>query len=207
MSRISNRNCCAAGLPSRNPRFIDCERRGGLRGEGGFLLLQTCHLHYCASGMFPVNIGFSRKDIPATIVSLVVRLSLVGMLFAAGCTTVHTERASLDQSLRSRTARGPSSEIFILAARCIRREFPDGVIRSDATAGEIVVTNYSVMRGDAELKVTVIGSPDDRVEVNASAIGLGANQQRKVVDKFLGDFDQAYADWAKEQRTNRRAVE
>jgi hypothetical protein len=171
------------------------------------LLLQACHLHYPTTGMFPVNIGFSRRDLSATIVSLVVRLSLVGMLFAGGCTTVHTERASLDQSLRSRTARGPRSEIFNLAARCIRREFPDGVIRSDAVMGEIVVTDYSFMRGDAELKVTVIGWPDDRVEVNASAIGLGANQQRMVVDKFLGAFDQAYADRVKEQRMNRREVE
>jgi hypothetical protein len=171
------------------------------------LLLQTCHLHYATTGRFPVNIRFSRKDFPATIVSLVVRLSLVGPLFAAGCTTVHTERASVDQSLRSRTVRGPRSEIFNLAVRCVHREFPDGVVRSNAAAGEIVVTDYSVMRGDAVLKVTVIGWPDGRVEVNASATGLGANQQRKAVGKFLGDFDQAYADWVKEQRMDRRAVE
>ena len=154
-----------------------------------------------------MNIGVSRKDFPATIIRPVVRLSLVGLLFAAGCTTVHTERASVDQSLRPRTIRGPRSEIFNLAVRCAHREFPEGIVRSDAAMGEIVVTDYSVMRGDAVLKVAIIGWPDDRVEVNASATGLGANQQRKAVGKFLGDFDQAYADWVKEHRMDRRAVE
>jgi hypothetical protein len=178
-----------------------------LREELGFLLLQTCHLHYATTGRFTVNIGFSRKDFSATIIRLVVRLSLVGLLFAVGCATVQTERASVDQSLRSRTVRGPRSEIFNLALRCIRREFPDDVVRSNAVMGEIAVTDYSVMRGDAVLKVAVIGWPDDRVEVNASATGLGADQQRKAVGKFLGDFDQAYADWVKEQRMHRRAVE
>jgi hypothetical protein len=73
--------------------------------------------------------------------------------------------------------------------------------------GEVVVTDYSVMRGDAVLKVTVIGWPDDRVEVNASATGLVANQQRTAVGKFLGDFDQVYADWVKEKMSDRPAVE
>jgi hypothetical protein len=154
-----------------------------------------------------MNIGFSRKDFSATILRLVVRLSLVGPLIAVGCATVHTERASVDQSLRSRTVRGPHSEIFNLAVRCIRREFPDDVVLSDAVMGEIVVTDYSVMSGDAVLKIAVIGWPDDRVEVNASTTGLGADQQRKAVGKFLDDFDQAYVDWVKEQRMNRRAVE
>jgi hypothetical protein len=73
--------------------------------------------------------------------------------------------------------------------------------------GEIVVTDYSVMRGDAVLKVAIIGWPDGRVEVNASATGLGADQQRKTVGKFLGDFDQAYADWVNERMIDRPAVE
>ncbi len=114
--------------------------------------------------------------------------------------TVHSERASVDQNLRSRTVKGPRNEVFNLAVRCAHREFPDGVVRSDAIMGEIVVTDYSVMRGDAVLKIVIIGWPDDRVEVNASATGLGANQQRKTVGKFLGDFDHAYADWVNEQR-------
>jgi hypothetical protein len=160
-----------------------------------------------------MNTGVSRKDFPATIIRLVVRLSLVGPLVAAGCMTVHTQRASVDQSLRSRTVRGPRSEIFNLAVRCVHQEFPEGIVRSDVAMGEIVVTDYSVssvysvVRGDVVLKVAVIGWPDDRVEVNASATGLWANQQRKAVGKFLGDFDQAYADWVKEQRMDRRAVE
>ena len=149
----------------------------------------------------------SQKRFSAMTIRLVMRLSLVGLLFAAGCTTVQTERVSVDQSLRSRTVRGPSGEIFNLAVRCVHREFPDGIVRSDAATGEIVITDYSVMRGDAVLKVAIIGWPDDRVEVNASATGLGANQQRMAVGKFLGDFDQVYADWVKEQRMERRAVE
>lgn len=66
--------------------------------------------------------------------------------------------------------------------------------------GEIAVTVYSVMRGDAVLKITIIGWPDDRVEVNASATGLGASQQRNAIAKFLGAFDRAYADWVIEAK-------
>ena len=148
-----------------------------------------------------MNTGISQNTLFAATVRRVVRLSLVGLLFAAGCaTTVHTERASTDQSLRSRTVRGPRNEIFTMAVRCAEREFPNGVVRSDPIMGEIVVTVYSVMRGDAELKITIIGWPDDRVDVNASATGLGASQQRSAITKFLGAFDQTYADWVIEAK-------
>ncbi len=148
-----------------------------------------------------MNTGIPQNTLFAATVRRVVRLSLVGLLFAAGCaTTVHTERASTDQSLRSRTVRGPRGDIFNLALRCAHQEFPDGVVRSDANMGEIAVTVYSVMRGDAVLKITIIGWPDDRVEVNASATGLGASQQRNAIAKFLGAFDRAYADWAIEAK-------
>ena len=147
-----------------------------------------------------MNIGISRKVVFATTIRRVVRLSLVGLLYAAGCTTVHTERESVDQSLRSRTVRGPRNEVFNLALRCAHREFPDGVVRSDAIMGQIVVTIHSVIRGDAVLKIAILGWPDDRVEVDASATGLGSDQQRKAIGRFLSDFDQAYADWVKEQR-------
>lgn len=149
-----------------------------------------------------MNIRGLRNNFPCTAIRLVV----LGLLFT-GCTTVQTERTSADQNLRTRTVRGASSEIFDLVARCVHREFPDGLVRSDPAVGEIVVTDYSVMRGDAVLNVTVIGWPDDRVEVNASATGLGADQQKKVIGKFLGDFDQAYADWVKERMIDRPAVE
>jgi hypothetical protein len=154
-----------------------------------------------------MNTGVSRKVVFATTIRLVARLSLVASLFAAGCMTVHSERTSGDQSLRSRTVRGPRNEVFDLAVRCAYREFPDGVVRGDAIMGQIVVTDYSIIRGDAVLKVAIIGWPDDRVEVNASATGLVANEQRKTVAKFLGDFDLAYADWVKERMTDRPSVQ
>jgi len=61
------------------------------------------------------------------------------------------------------------------------------------------------LRGDAELKIAVTGWPDDRVDVSASATGLGTGQQRMVIGKFLDDFDQTYADWVKEQKLYQQA--
>lgn len=148
----------------------------------------------------------NNRDLRKDSLCTAIRLVVLGLLFS-GCTTVQTERTAADQGLRSRTVRGASSEIFDLAARCVRKEFPDGFVRSDAAVGEIVVTDYSVMRGDAVLNVTVIGRPDARVEVNASATGLGADQQRKVIGQFLGDFDHAYADWVKERMIDPPPVE
>jgi len=73
--------------------------------------------------------------------------------------------------------------------------------------GEIVVTDYSVMHGDAVLEVTVIGRPGGQVEVSASATGLGTDQLKKVIGKFFGDFDQAYADWVRERIIDQPVVE
>jgi len=187
------------GVPTR------LRPQSGRRRETGFLLAQTCHLYYATAGRFPVNIGVSRKSFSATTIRLVVRLCLVGLLFSTGCTTVQTERTAVDQSLRSRTVRGPRNEILNLAVRCVHREFPDGVVRTDPVMGEVVVTDYSVLRGDAELKIAVTGWPDDRVDVSASATGLGTGQQRMVIGKFLDDFDQTYADWVKEQKLYQQA--
>jgi len=73
--------------------------------------------------------------------------------------------------------------------------------------GEIVVADYSLVGGDAVIKFTLTGWPDDRIEVNVSATGFGAAKQRTVVGRFLADFDQEYADWAKDRLVERRAVE
>ena len=152
--------------------------------------------------MLPVKICSSNKWFWVATFRCVV----LGLVFA-GCTTVRTERTSADQSLRSRTVRGPSSEIFDLVGRCLYREFPDGLIRTDATVGEIKVTDYSMLGGDAVIKVIITGWPDDRVEVNISAVGLGAAKQKTAVGRFLDDFDHEYADWAKGRMVDRLPAE
>jgi hypothetical protein len=166
------------------------------------LLLPTAYLHYAVVNRFPVSRRGSRIHHFAATIGLVA----LGLLFA-GCAAVETERTSTDQNLRSRTVRGPTSEIFNLAARCIYREFPDAPITSDASVGDIQVTAYSLVGGDALIKVTVIGWPDDRVEVNISATGLGAEKKKTAVERFLADFDQEYTDWIRDQTVGRRPVE
>jgi|SRR5579862_5262101 len=176
------------------------DRQG--RREREFLLLHTCCLHYAGMSRVGVNIRRSNTGLFAMTITVVV----LGLLLT-GCATVQTERAPADQGLRSRTVRGPIAEIFNLAARCTYREFPDAPISSDPSVGEIEVTAYSLVGGDALIKVTVIGWPDDRVEVNISATGLGAVKKKTAVEKFLADFDQEYTDWIRDHTVGRRPVE
>ena len=135
------------------------------------------------------------RDSRTVFLATTIRLVLVGLVLA-GCTTMQTERVSTDQGLHSRRVRGPSGEIFNLALHCVYREFPNASIRTDPRAGEIVATDYSIVGGDIVVKVTVIGWPDDQVEVNISANGLGTIKKRADIDRFLDDFDQAYVDWS-----------
>jgi len=131
-------------------------------------------------------------------------LCLLGAVFIGCSTTVSTERNSADATLRPRMVRGPSSDIFNLAEHCIRQEFPEGIVRTDELGGDIEVTDYSVMGGDAVLTVTLLGWPDDKVEVTASAVGLGADRQKALVGRFLSDFDRAYDEWNKARESNGR---
>jgi hypothetical protein len=159
-------------------------------------------------GMFPVNLRRLRKHVLVTTTGLVASLSVVGLLVTVGCnTTVQTEHASADQSLRSRRVKGPSSEIFEVAARCIRQEFPDGQIYSDPTMGQISVTDYSIARGDAVLEVLASGRPDGMVDVTASATGLGGDRMRAAIERFLNDFDQAYDEWVRQQVSRPQGIE
>jgi hypothetical protein len=146
-----------------------------------------------------MNLRALRKHTCVAIGRLLVSLSALGLLFALGCmTTTQTEHESGDPSLRSRRVQGPSSEVFELVARCIREEYPDGQIFSSPAVGQISVTDYSLLRGDAVLEVTVAGRPDGMVDVNASATGLGPDRTKKRIRRFLLDFDTAYNHWARE---------
>jgi hypothetical protein len=158
--------------------------------------------------MFPVNIRRLRNSVLVTTAGLLASLGVLGLLVTAGCnTTVQTEHASADQSLRSRSVRGPSSEIFEVMARCIRQEFPDGQIYSEPTMGQISVTDYSIARGDAVLEVTASGRPDGMVDVSASATGLGGDRMRAAIERFLNDFDQAYDEWVRQQVNRPHGIE
>jgi hypothetical protein len=53
----------------------------------------------------------------------------------------------------------------------------------------------------------VIERPDDLVEVSVSAKGVGAGQQKATVEKFLADFDEAYAMWLKYRTTDRGPID
>jgi hypothetical protein len=146
--------------------------------------------------VLPVNHRRLRRNIVVTTARLVACLSLLGLPFVAGCkTTVETEHTS-DQSLRSRKVKGSSTEVFDLVARCIRQGFPNGLIFSDAKVGQISVTDYLLMHGDAAMEVTVTGRPNGMVDVRATATGLGADRTRVLIERFLHDFDQAYDIWA-----------
>ncbi len=150
--------------------------------------------------MFPVNLRRLRKNVFVTTARLVASLAVLGLVFTAGCkTTVQTEPTSADQSLRSRRVKGANGEIFDLAARCIRREFPDGLIYSDPAMGQISVTDSSIVFGYAVIEVMTTGRPDGTVDVSASATGLVGDRMRAAIERFLNDFDQAYDDWVKQQ--------
>lgn len=196
---LSNLRMCCTFEPRHSRQFPVCHT--SCRGEQ-VLVAANPSLHYAGTSRFPVNIRGSKTGLLATTIRFVVLASLL-----AGCTTVQTERTSVDLNLRSRTVRGPTDEIFNLVARCVYREFPGAHIRSYPTVGEIEVTDYSLMGGDAVIKITVIGWPDGRVEVNASSTGVGAAKQKAAVGKILSDFDQAYADWAKDGTPDRPAIE
>jgi hypothetical protein len=102
---------------------------------------------------------------------------------------------------------GPSREIFGLVKQCVYREFPDGQVRTNPNMGEVTATVSSIITGDAVLEATVIERPDDLVEVRAFARGVGAGQQRATVEKFLADFDEAYAMWVKYRTTDRGPID
>lgn len=150
--------------------------------------------------MLPQSHRHTWRQVLVTAARLVARLSLFGLLVAAGCqTTVQTGTTAGDQSLRTRTVNGPSRDVFEVVARCIRQEYPDGQIFSDDNVGQISVTDYSLMHGDAVLQVTVTGRPNGTVDVSASATGLGANRTKAALERFLQDFDQTYRHWTKGQ--------
>lgn len=153
--------------------------------------------------VLPVNHRHLRRNVCVTTARLVACLSLLGLLLVAGCkTTVETEHTA-DQSLRSRRVKGSSTEVFDLVARCIRQGFPNGLIFSDATVGQISVSDYLLTHGDAALQVTVTGRPNGLVDVKASATGLGADRTRVLIVRFLHDFDQAYNIWADDHASSR----
>ena len=160
------------------------------------------------AGMVSVNLHRLRKNALVTTARRVVNLSVLGLLFTAGCnTTVQTEHASADQDLRSRTVKGSGDEIFDVAARCIRQEFPNGQIYSDPTMGQISVTDYSIARGDAVLEIMASSRPDGMVDVSASATGLGGDRMRAAIERFLRDFDQAYDEWGRQQMYRPHGIE
>ena len=173
--------------------------------NGDFLVIDANVLRF-AGGLSimppipPMNSRRLKKCTRVAIGRLLVSLSVFGLLLAQGCmTTVQTERESGDPSLRSRRVQGPSGEIFEVVARCIREEYPDGQVFSEPAVGQISVTDYSMMRGDAVLQVSVTGRPDGVVDVSASATGLGADRLKIEVERFLLDFDTAYNSWARER--------
>jgi hypothetical protein len=102
---------------------------------------------------------------------------------------------------------GPPREIFGLVKQCVYREFPDGQVRADPNMGEVTATVSSIITGDAVLKATVTERPDDLVEVSVFARGVGAAQQKATVERFLGDFDEAYALWLKYRTTDRGPID
>jgi hypothetical protein len=128
-------------------------------------------------------------------------------LLSGGCTTVQTDRAATNDGLRSRMVTGPPREIFGLVKQCVYREFPDGQVRTDPNMGEVTATVSSIITGDALLKATMIERPDDMVEVSVSAKGVGAAQQKATVEKFLSDFDEAYAVWVKYRTIDRGPID
>ncbi|HVM62802.1 MAG TPA: hypothetical protein VMV72_18220 [Verrucomicrobiae bacterium] len=150
-----------------------------------------------STGVFPANIR------------LVSARWLLGLLlvFAHGCTTVQTDRAGADESLRSRMVAGSRREIFNLVKQVVYREFGRGRIRTDPDMGEITARVPNIITGDAVLMATVIERPGDLVEVSVSAHGFGPAQQRAAVARFLADFDENYAMWLKYRTSDRGPIE